>query len=93
VVTTSTKPQRLEARIDSATKEVIAQAAEVRGLSLTDFVVQAAYSSALDTLEAQRLWQLSKQDQALFVETLMNPAAPNATLIKAAHRSKARLGQ
>ncbi|WP_293914558.1 DUF1778 domain-containing protein [Deinococcus sp.] len=91
-MTTAPKAQRLEARIDSDTKDLIAQAAEVRGLSLTDFVVQAAYSSALSTLEAQRLWQLSQRDQQLFVETLMMAAVPNEALLEAARLSRARFG-
>ena len=91
-MTSSAKVERLEARIDPTTKASLNQAAAVQGVSLTDFVVQAAYAKALEILEAQRLWELSQRDQALFVETLMNPGLPNAALLAAAERSRTRLG-
>lgn len=91
-MTASPKPQRLEARISPEQKELITRAAQVTGLSLTDFVVQSAYQAAQDTLTRWRECQLAEQDAQLFVETLMNPPAPNADLLKAARRSQERLG-
>jgi uncharacterized protein (DUF1778 family) len=91
-MTTLRKRVRFEARIDPTIKEVIVQAAKIRGLSLTEFVIQAAHSCAVETLEVQRRLQLSKQDQALFIDTLMNPPAPNVALTQAARQSQARLG-
>ncbi|GAA5534323.1 DUF1778 domain-containing protein [Deinococcus aluminii] len=91
-MTRTAKAQRLEARIDAEKKEAIGAAAAVRGLSISDFVIQAAYSSALTTLEAHRTLQLSTADQQVFVETLMNPPAPNEALRKAAASSRERFG-
>ena len=81
---TATKSHRLEARINQDAKETIAQAAALRGLSITDFVVQAALDKAAETIEAQQLLKLSKRDQELFVQVLMNPPQPNDALRTAA---------
>lgn len=86
------KLERLEARIDAEKKAAIGAAAAVQGLSLSDFVIQAAYTRALETLEAHRTLQLSVADQRLFVEVLMNPPAPNDALREAAARSRERFG-
>lgn len=86
------KLQRLEARIEAEKKETIGAAAAVQGLSISDFVIQAAYTRALETLEAHRTLQLSEVDQRLFVETLMNPPAPSEALREAAASSRKRFG-
>ncbi|WP_104992629.1 DUF1778 domain-containing protein [Deinococcus sp. NW-56] len=91
-MTSAAKLQRLEARIDAEKKETIGAAAAVQGLSLSDFVIQAAYSRALETLEAHRTLRLSTADQQLFMDTLMNPPAPNDALRQAAARSRERFG-
>ncbi len=86
------KQQRLEARISAEQKEIIARAAEISGLSLTDFVVQAAYQAAQESITHFQHWQLSKADAQLFTDTLMNPPAPNTELVTAAKRSRERFG-
>lgn len=89
-MTSSQKLQRLETRISPEQKDVIVRAAEVKGQSLTDFVVQSAYQAAQEALARQRQWELSEEDARLFVDTLMNPPAPNTALREAARRSKER---
>lgn len=59
------------------------RAAELKGRTLTDFVVSAAHDAAQRAIEEDGLLRLSAEDQRRFAEALINPPAPNATLQRA----------
>lgn len=90
--TTQTQPktQRIEARLNSEVKDTLLQAAYLRGLSLTDFIVQAALDQALETIQQHATLRLSAEEQAQFLAALNHPPTPNAALLAAAERSRAR---
>lgn len=77
---------RLEARITAAQKTVLRQAADARGVTLTAFVVSSAYEAAVRALQAARVIELGRRDQAAFVAALTKPARPNRRLRDAAAR-------
>lgn len=59
------------------------RAAQLRGRSLTDFVVSAAHEAAQRAIEEDSLLRLSAEDRQRFAEALINPPKPNAALRRA----------
>jgi uncharacterized protein (DUF1778 family) len=82
----ATATARLEARVPEQQKRLFERAAELRGQSLTDFIVTTAQAEAVRTLEEHNVMKLTIEEQQRFVAALMNPPAPNAALLKAANR-------
>jgi|HubBroStandDraft_1064217.scaffolds.fasta_scaffold50644_5 uncharacterized protein (DUF1778 family) len=81
------------ARLDGATKDVLARAAEIRGESMTDFVLGAAYDRAVETIRQRHVVELSGRDSALFAGALAAPAGASAKVVSrfvAAHRRSQR---
>jgi len=81
---------RLEARITPATLAVVRRAAEIRGRSVSDFVVAAAEEAASRTIEETDIIRLSVEGQRQVADLLLNPPAPNRAL-KRAFRSRREL--
>lgn len=79
---------RLEARISSEKKSILKNAATLRGISLTDFVVNSAYEAAQRVIEEYEQLKLSEADRAIFIHALLNPPKPSGNLMKAAKRYK-----
>ena len=78
--------ERLEARITAEDKELLQQAAEARGLSLTAFVTSSAREAAVRVLREQHIIELSRQDQRAFADAMLAPGAPNKRLRALARR-------
>ncbi len=81
--TTNSTEERLEARISPEQKRLFKEAANLRGVTLTDFVVSSVHEAAVRTLEARHVIELSQNDQRAFVDALTRPPAPNAALRRA----------
>jgi len=77
---------RIEARISPDQKRTFERAAEIEGVTLTDFAVSSMQRAATQVLESHALITLSTRDQHAFVEALMNPPKPSAALRAAAKR-------
>jgi uncharacterized protein (DUF1778 family) len=80
---------RIEARIAPDALAVVKRAAELQGLSVSDFVVAVAQEAAQRTIEELQMIRLSLKDQDRFVELLLNPPA----LSPAMNRSKKAHGR
>ncbi len=76
----ATKRERIEARLTSEQKEVIQRAADLKGRSLSDFVIDSAQRAAEATLREHEVLTLTARESRAFVESLLNPPAPNARL-------------
>lgn len=77
---------RLEARLPASVYALLKRAAELKGRSITDFVVSAAHDAAQRTIEEEGIMRLSAEDQARFAKALINPPPPNAALKRAMRR-------
>ncbi len=86
------KLERLEARLTREQKELLLQAAELEGRTLTDFVVSSAQAAALRTIQEHTLITLTKRDSEAFVEALLNPPEPEGALLAASLRYKQSMG-
>ncbi len=89
----SRKLERLEARVTREQKRIIERAAELRGTSVTEFVVVSAQQAATKTIKGFETLSLRGEAREVFVNALLNPPAPNAAAKAAARRYKQRLGR
>jgi|SRR5215469_6629668 len=83
---TAQSAQRLEARVSAEQKLFFQRAAALRGVSLTDFMIQSMREAAVKTVEEHDLMKLTAAEREIFVEVLLNPPAPNQALRLATKR-------
>jgi uncharacterized protein (DUF1778 family) len=74
---------RLEARLPTSIYALVKHAAELKGRSITDFVVSAAHDAAQRAIEEEGVLRLSAEDQQRFAEALINPPEPGEALQRA----------
>jgi len=87
------RTERTEARLLPEQKKRIERAARIKGLSLSDFIVQHADEAAIKTIESHTAWVLDEKDMEFFVRTLLDPPEPNAKMKAAAKRYKEWVGK
>ena len=88
----SRKQERLEARVTREQKRVIQRAAEIRGTSVTNFVLLSAQEAATATIKDFEVLTLRDTAREVFVAALLNPPAPNAAARAAARRYRRHAG-
>lgn len=88
---TATRSLRTEARLRPEQKRRIEAAASLRGLSVSDFMVQHSDQAAKQIIQEEREWTLSEEDTKVFVAALLNPPKPTAYMKAAAARYKKAL--
>lgn len=67
-------------RIESATRQIIGDAAAVLGKTRTEFMVESARRQAVDLLLDQRLFTLDPERYGAFMQALDHPPAPGPKL-------------
>jgi uncharacterized protein (DUF1778 family) len=87
------RTERTEARLLPEQKKRIEQAARLKGLSLSDFIVQHADEAAIRTIQLHTSWTLNDRDRDQFVQALLNPPSPSARMKAAVKRYKDRTGK
>lgn len=80
--------ERLEARISADKKNVLKNAADLLGRSLTDFVIHSAYEAAIRVIQEYQQLHLSVKDREVFIRTLLNPPNPSNKLLAAVKKYK-----
>ncbi len=88
----SRKKERLEARVTADQKRLFERAAELRGTTLTDFVVVSAQQAAARTIKDFESLTLREEAREVFVNAVLNPAAPNEAARAAAQRYREQMG-
>jgi uncharacterized protein (DUF1778 family) len=83
-----TKNGRLELRLASQKKELLARAATVRGQSVSEFVMASALLRARKILATEESLMLSELDRDVFFQALENPPEATYELKKAFSRHK-----
>ena len=74
------KSERLEARVSAELKRLFQEAANLRGITMTDFVIRSAQEAAERAIQEQEIMRLSEQDRHVFVGALLNPPDPSPRL-------------
>ena len=87
------KRSRLEARISAEEKELLKQAADLQGCTLTEFVVRSAQEAARKALKEHQMMSLTARDTEAFVKALLKPPAPSKKLKSAAERYRKFMGE
>ena len=76
--------KRLDVRLAADHKNLIEQAASLRGQSVSAFAVSTLVAEAGRIVEESTVLRLSNRDRDAFLAALENPPAPSARLRKAA---------
>jgi uncharacterized protein (DUF1778 family) len=84
----SLKSERVMTRVSREQKRLFRRGAEIRGQTLTEFVVAAAQEAATRAIVDQEVIELSVRDSRAFAEGMLDPPPVNATLRAAARRYK-----
>jgi len=72
------RDHRIAARVTEAHKALFERAAMLKGLSLTDFMISAAYEAAVQALaSSQVVIELGPEASRAFFEQLLNPREPS----------------
>lgn len=85
--------ERIDVRLRPEQKTEIEQAAHIKGLTMTDFIIQNAVTNARQTIREYETWTLERPDAEIFAAALTEPAMLGPRLTRAAKRYKERLGQ
>jgi uncharacterized protein (DUF1778 family) len=84
---------RLEARISFDLHATLKRAAELQGLTMTDFVVSAVQDAAQRAIEQAEVIRLSMTDQQCFAAALLEPPSPAPAMVRAFSRRTKLLTQ
>jgi uncharacterized protein (DUF1778 family) len=87
------RDKRLEARVTEDQKRLIERAAQLRGRTVTDFLVTEIQEAAAATIRDFETLQLRDKARELFMHALLNPPEPNAAANEAMARYKKRVKQ
>jgi len=88
---TALRGERVEIRMTRRQKRDIERAANLRGTSVTDFILNAVQPAATEAIREFEVLDLRNEDRRVFVEALLNPPEPNEALKAAVARHK-RMG-
>ncbi len=81
---------RIDVRLTPASKEALMQAAALRNVNLSDFILSSAQKEAEQVIAAHHIITLSERDSHAFAEALTNPPAPSERARQAAQDYLAR---
>lgn len=84
------KTERLEARVTPRQKRLLAEAAELFGETISEFVLRAAEARANMAIVEENLSRLTDRDRAALIDALASPPQPNKALRKAFRRYRAQ---
>ena len=80
---------RLEARVPVPVYDTLQRAAQLRGMTLTSYVIATAGADARRVVEEAEILRLAHADQVRFAEALIDPPKPTDRLKRAAERHAA----
>ena len=76
----SKENQRVSARVPAHVYNTLAQAADLIGATLNQFLVQSAFEKAQTVIENERLIKMTTRSANAFFNALENPPPPNEKL-------------
>jgi len=85
--------ERIDIRLRPEQKTEIERAAHIKGLTVTDFIIQNAVVNARQAIREYETWTLERPDAEIFAAALMEPAALGPQLTQAAKHYKERFLQ
>ncbi len=91
--TATRKTTRLDFRVRPDVKQIIEQAADVLGVSTTDFASATLVAEAQAVLDRHQRITLNNTDRDHFLKALASEEGPNEALVQAAHKFNERYGK
>jgi len=88
-----TRNARPEARVSADQKELFQRAAALKGLTLSEFVIDSTHQAAAQGLQEHELIRQSRAEQIAFVSALLDPPEPGARLRQAAENYRGKRGK
>jgi uncharacterized protein (DUF1778 family) len=82
--------ERIDVRLRPEQKAEIERAAHIKGLTVTDFIIQIAVANARQAIREYETWTLERPDAEIFAAALAEPPALGHPLAQAAKRYKER---
>jgi len=82
------KDKRREVRISASDDDVLAEAAALVGVSVSEFLLERALSEAVDIVEAHRTITLGDPQYRAFLDALDGPVRPPKALVTQARRAR-----
>ena len=82
--------ERIDVRLRPEQKTEIERAAHIKGLTVTDFIIQNAVANARKAIREYETWTLERPDAEIFAAALLEPTALGPQLAQAAKRYKER---
>lgn len=82
---------RLEARITHELHALLKRASELQGRTMTDFIISAVQSAAVQAIDDAQRVQLSLRDQERFAQALLAPSEPTPAMQRAKLRHAQRV--
>jgi uncharacterized protein (DUF1778 family) len=82
--------ERIDIRLSPEQKTEIERAAHIKGLTVTNFIIQNAIANARQAIREYETWTLERPDVEIFAAALIEPAALGSQLTQAAKRYKER---
>lgn len=80
---------RFDARLPRDVRDLLIRAADLEGVTLTDFVISAAKRAAERSIEKSSILRLSMEDSVHFAKAMVGPAPkPTETLQRAFQRHR-----
>jgi uncharacterized protein (DUF1778 family) len=77
------KKKRINLQMSQEQKDLLERAAELKGMSLSTYVLSQCLAAAQADLEVHQKLVLSDRDRDLFLELLVNPPKPEKALVEA----------
>lgn len=83
---------RLEARVTTDQKKLIEYAAQLRGTSVTDFIITTMQDVATEAIKNYETMTLQDEDRKVFLDAILKPLEPNKALKTAVTKYKKKQG-
>lgn len=80
------KGERLEARVTAELKAMFQRAADLKGLTLTDYVINSLVDNSQQVIREHEVLVLTGRNREAFLGALMNPPPPSPKLVAALAR-------
>jgi len=80
------KGERLEARVTAELKAMFQRAADLKGLTLTDYVINSLVDSSQQVIRDHEVLTLTGRNREVFLKALTNPPAASPKLVAALAR-------
>lgn len=88
------KDHRIATRVTGEHKSLFERAAALKGLTLSDFVINATYDAAIKVLaDSQIVLELGPEDSRAFVNALLHPRMPDELPVLQAAIERYQQGQ